>query len=145
LIAYKIIKKKQGLKKAKQSENCHHNYQISAKLLQEGINDGLFRREYWMSPRSYCKLFNLLRVDLLLKDIGRTRPDCINPEAKVMFTVRWLAGGQYINQCRKHGIRKPTINAINKNQHIDCLKWPDFLTECDKIGDKWVKPSGPSG
>jgi hypothetical protein len=37
-------------------------------LLQEGINDGLFRSEYRMSPQSFKKLVELLRNDLEPKD-----------------------------------------------------------------------------
>jgi hypothetical protein len=81
-----------------------------------------------MSPRSFNELVNLLRVDLLPKNIARARSDFIdpeaNPEAKLMLTLQWLAGRQYIDQCQKHGISEPTffrciaqmVNAINKNQ-----------------------------
>jgi hypothetical protein len=154
LIAYKIIKKKKGTKKKrKRSKNRRRTRRKSSTLLQEGMDDGLFRREYRMSPRSFHKLVNLLRADLLPKNIARTRPDYIDPEAKVMFTIRWLAGGQYVDQCRIHGISKQTffkcvvqtINAINKNEHIGCPKWPESIAECDIIANEWARRSGPSG
>jgi hypothetical protein len=59
-------------------------------LLQEGISNGLFWSEYPMSPESFQKLVNLVQDDLEPK------------ETKVMMTLCWLAGGQYVD----HSVNK---------------------------------------
>jgi hypothetical protein len=124
-------------------------------LLQEGIDDGLFRSEYRMSPESFRKLVELLRGDLEPKDIKKQkkpRKNCLDPETKVMMTLRWLAGGQYVDQCRRNGVSKAAvftafqqvIHAITSNPNIGAPKWPTTVEECDEIANGWAKLSGPS-
>jgi hypothetical protein len=78
---------------------------------------------------------DLIRDDLDNKDKKRNkkfREAYLDPETKVMITLRMLAGGQYVNQCRRNGVSKPTvykafhqvINAINSNSGIGIPKWP---------------------
>jgi hypothetical protein len=55
--------------------NLARNRRVSHTLLQEGINDGLFRREYRMSPASFYKLVDLLRGTLEPKDVSQARGD----------------------------------------------------------------------
>jgi hypothetical protein len=121
-------------------------------LLQEGIDDGLFRVEYRMSHASFRKLVNLLREDLEPKNASRTRRDYLDPETKVMMTLRWLAGGHYVDQCRRNGVSKAAvfhaisqvIEAINSNPNIGQPKWPTNVDECNEIANGWAKLSGPS-
>ena len=134
LVAYRIIKKK-GMKKKRRRTKRRRNRRLADMLLQEGIDDGLFRVEYRMSPKSFRKLVGLIRDDLEPKDASRTRKDYLDPETKVMMTLRWLAGGQYVDQCRRNGVSKPSvfrafaqvINAINANPEIGHPKWPTIL------------------
>jgi hypothetical protein len=117
--------------------------------LQEGIDDGLFRIEYRMSPQTFNKLVNLIRDDIEPKDKSRTRKDYLDAETKVMMTLRWLAGGQYVDQCRRNGVSKSSvfacftkvINAINRNPHIGQPKWPTTVEECNEIASKWMGKS----
>ena len=74
LVAYHIIKKK-GMKKHRRRTKRHQNRRIAEMLLQEGIDDCLFRVEYRMSPESFRKLVGLIRNDLEPKDASRTRKD----------------------------------------------------------------------
>jgi hypothetical protein len=98
-------------------------------LLQEGISDGLFRSEYRMSPESFRKLVEFVRKDLEPKNMRTTkrhRKDYLDLETQVMMTLRWLAGGQYVDQCRGIGVSKASafkafqlvIHAINSNPNI---------------------------
>ena len=151
LVAYRIIKKK-GMKKKRRRTKRRRNRRLADMLLQEGIDDGLFRVEYRMSPKSFRKLVGLIRDDLEPKDASRTRKDYLDPETKVMMTLRWLAGGQYVDQCRRNGVSKPSvfrafaqvINAINANPEIGHPKWPTNVDECNEIARGWAKLSGPS-
>jgi hypothetical protein len=123
-------------------------------LLQEGINDGLFRTEYRMSHQSFKKLVELLRNDLQPKDTHqkKKREEYLDPETKVMMTLRWLAGGQYVDQCRRNGVSKAAvfsafkqvIKAINSNPAIGVPKWPTTVEECNVVAHGWAKLSGPS-
>ena len=88
------------------------NRRCAHMLLQEGIDDGLFRTEYRMSPVSFRKLVELLRDDLEPKDKKnnkKRRKDYLDPETKVMMMLRWLAGGQYVDQCRCNGVSRPSV------------------------------------
>ena len=69
-----------------------------------------------------------------------------------MMTLRWLAGGQYIDQCWRNGVSKSAvfaafqqvIKAINSNPDIGVPKWPTTVAECDVIANGRAKLSGPS-
>ena len=105
-----------------------------------------------MSPKSFRKLVGLIRDDLEPKNASNTRKDYLDPETKVMMTLRWLAGGQYVDQCRRNGVSKQSvfrsflqvINAINANPNIGHPKWPTTVDECNEIAHGWAKLSGPS-
>jgi hypothetical protein len=151
-VAYRILKKKGMKKKRRRSRKRRRNRRSAEMLLQEGIDDGLFRIEYRMSPQSFRKLVGLIRDDLEPKDASKTRKDYLDPETKVMMTLRWLAGGQYVDQCRRNGVSKSSvfrafmqvINAINANPQIGHPKWPTTVDECNEIASGWAKLSGPS-
>ena len=120
-------------------------------LLKESVDDGLFAREFRMSHDSFRKLVNLLRDDLVPKNIKRSRTDYIDPTSKVMMTLRWLAGGSYIDQCRIHGVSvsvffkctKQVVRAICKHPEIGYAKWPETLEECEAYASEWAELSGP--
>ena len=141
--------------KKKRGSNRPRTRRQSSMLLQEGIDDGLFRSEYRMSPESFRKLVDLVRDDLEPKDKKRNkkmRTTYLDPETKVMMTLRWLAGGQYVDQCRRNGVSKPTvfkafhqvIKAINSNPNIGVPKWPTTVEECNVVATGWAKLSGPA-
>ena len=141
--------------KKKRGSNRPRTRRQSSMLLQEGIDDGLFRSEYRMSPESFRKLVDLVRDDLEPKDKKRNkkmRKTYLDPETKVMMTLRWLAGGQYVAQCHRNGVSKPTvfkafhqvIKAINSNPNIGVPKWPTTVEECNVVAHGWSKLSGPS-
>jgi hypothetical protein len=148
-IAHGILKNKGMKKKRKRSHRRRRNRRFASSLLQEGIDDGLFRIEYRMSPQTFNKLVNLIRDDIEPKDKSRTRKDYLDAETKVMMTLRWLAGGQYVDQCRRNGVSKSSvfacftkvINAINRNPHIGQPKWPTTVEECNEIASKWMGKS----
>ena len=151
LVAYRILKKKGMKKKRHHSRRRRQNRRSAEVLLQEGVDDGLFRVEYRMSPQSFHKLVGLIRNDLEPKK-GNRRKDYLDPETKVMMTLRWLAGGQYVDQCHRNGVSKSSvfrafmqvINAINANPLIGHPKWPTTIDECNEIASRWAKLSGPS-
>jgi hypothetical protein len=90
--------------------------------------------------------------DLEPKYASRTRNDYLDPETKVMMTLRWLAAGQYVDQCRRNGVSKPSVfraftqvsNAINANPEIGHPKWPTNVDECNEIASGWDKLSALS-
>jgi len=155
LMAYQLIKKsgKKNRSHRQRRKMLHRNRQKACSLLQEGIDDGLFKQEYRMGPASFQKLVDLLRDDLRPHNTSQTRCDFIDPETKVMMTLRWLAGGQYVDQCRRNGVSKPAffrcaaqvINAINRHPDIGNPKWPRTIDDCDEIAQEWAKLSGPHG
>jgi hypothetical protein len=91
LVAHRIIQKK-GMKKKRHRTKRRRDRRLADMLLQEGIDEGLFRIEYRMSPESFRKLVGLVRDDLEPKDASRTRHGYLDPETKVMMKLRWLSG-----------------------------------------------------
>jgi hypothetical protein len=140
------------MKKKRRRRKRHRNQWSAEMLLQEGMDDGLFRVEYRMSLQSFWKLVSLIRDDLEPKNPSKTRKDYLDPETKVMMMLRWLAGSQYVDQCRCNGVSKSSvfrvftqvINAINANPAIGHPKWPTNVNECNEIANGWAKLSGPS-
>jgi hypothetical protein len=87
-----------------------------------------------------------------MRTTKRHRKDYLDLETQVMMTLRWLAGGQYVDQCQRNGVSKASafkafqrvIHAINSNPNIGVPKWPTTVEECDLIANGWAKLSGPS-
>jgi hypothetical protein len=79
------------------------------------------------------------------------RKTYLDPETKVMMTLRWLAGAQYVDQCCRNGVSKPTafkafhqvIKSVN-SKSVGIPKWPTTVEECNDIATRWAKLSGPA-
>lgn len=151
-IATKLVRRREKRRRRYRRRRRRHRRKAED-LLQESVDDGLFEREFRMSHASFRKLVELLKDDLSPKNIKRTRCDYIDPTSKVMMSLRWFAGGQYIDQCRIHGISKSAffkcvnqvVKAIGKNPEIGVPKWPETVEECDEYASEWAALSGPSG
>jgi hypothetical protein len=63
-------------------------------------------------PESFQKLVDLVQNDLEPKNTKKNikpRKDCLDAETKVMMMLRWLAGGQYVDQCQRNGASKSSV------------------------------------
>jgi hypothetical protein len=99
-----------------------------------------FRRHLRMSLQSFNKLLGYIRHDLEVNELmASLRGGTIIPEICLFCTLRWLAGGSYLDIYAHVGISKAsfyrvvwkTIKAICRCEHL-ALKFPSTEEECKK-------------
>jgi hypothetical protein len=86
-------------KREKPRERRHPNHVIQALI----NNNKLFSRDFWMSYKSFNKLYSFLYSDLKAK-AKCTRSDAIHLKTKLLVSLRYFAGGSHLNLIRIHGI-----------------------------------------
>jgi hypothetical protein len=106
--------------------------------LQTRQKDRYFRRHLRMELASFNKLLEMIREDLEVDEkMAGLRGGCILPELCLYCTLRWLAGGSYLDIHDRTGISVAsfyrilwkTIKAIVKCKQLD-LKFPVTGAEC---------------
>lgn len=89
----------------------------------EALTDTEFSTRYRVNKRNFRKLNGLIR-----KDLKGKRSDAIIPEVKIACTLRWLAGGQYLDVADIHGVEArsafykivwQTVTAINDCKELN--------------------------
>jgi DDE superfamily endonuclease len=107
-----------------------------------------FRRHLRMSYESFCILLDLIREQIDFSDprMGRLRGGKIMAGLYLYSTIRYLAGGSYLDICvfcgfsvtSFYAILWSTIHAINKSIKID---FPSTVEECAVIASKFEENS----
>ena len=90
------------------SANKKRHHRDPVDILVEGVNDGHLKDEYRMSKESLLKLHSLLKPFL---DVGtqKFRGDTIPSLAKLMMTLRYLAGSRWVDIVRIHCVSRPVV------------------------------------
>jgi hypothetical protein len=121
-------------------------------ILVEGVNDGHLKDEYRMSKESLLKLHSLLKPFL---DVGtqKFRGDTIPSLAKLMMTLRYLAGSRWVDIVRIHCVSRPVVyvciqqvlKAIVRQPIVGKPKFPTDEVEAEQYAREWANLSGPPG
>jgi hypothetical protein len=111
--------------------------------MNQYMNDPSFERTIRMSRPSFCKLVDLLRDKLVVdNNQAERRGGGILPEVCLYMTIRYLAGGSYLDITKLvlistaafyYCVRK-TIQAICNCPELN-LKFPTTVTECQAIAE----------
>ena len=111
---------------------------------QRTITEFEFRRYYRMSQPTFMKLVALLKPTIQGNErygkLGSPN-GCLSPEIKVSMTLRWLAGGSYLDIYLFHGVSDAAFwNA--KNEVLDAIAelpalaiWFPDLEDTDALAD----------
>lgn len=142
-----------GNKKGNFSERAVLRRRLHWERWSKQISNFEFRRYYRMSRECFLKLVELLRDDLEGDEKqGRcgSPNGCMTPELKLSMTLRWMAGGSYLDIYFFHGVsdgafwraKKQTIDAILNHQSLD-LCFPDLndTNALQKISDGFKEKS----
>jgi hypothetical protein len=105
-----------------------------------------------MSKESLLKLHSLLKP-LLEVSTRKFRGDTIPSLAKVMMTLRYLAGSRWVDIVRIHGVSKPAlyfciqqvIRAIIRHPLVGKPKFPTDEVKAKEYAEQWASLSGPPG
>jgi DDE superfamily endonuclease len=122
-----------------QRNPSHYEQRLAWKHYAEyHVSQGTFDRRLRMSRQSFDKLLSYIREALLVNETkANARGGSIVPELCLYCTIRWLAGGSYLDITDICGISKSsfyrvvwkTITAICKVEHL----LPKFPTTNDEI------------
>ena len=83
------------------------------KYSQQHISHGNFKIRLRMAPESYPKLLSCIGPDLVVNELMASRHgEAIIPEVCLFCTLRWLAGGSYLNICDILGISKASLYCV---------------------------------
>jgi hypothetical protein len=78
-----------------------------AAYVEKWSNHHMFKRHLWMSLSSFEKLLSYIRDDLEVNEtMSNLRGGPIVPEVSLFCTLRWLAGGSYLDIYARTGISK---------------------------------------
>jgi hypothetical protein len=118
-------------------------------LLDASRFEKLFEREYRMSYEAFDKLYKLLLPDLV-PDPRNRKNDTIDPLAKLMMTLRMLAGGSYLCILRNFRVHPATfykcfhqvLRAISCNPHVGIPEWPSDVQACQRYASEWAALEG---
>ena len=70
----------------------------------QALSPNEFRRTYRMDLACFNKILSTIRDDLECKAPESVRGAEITPEIKLSMTLRWLAGGSYLDIYQMHGV-----------------------------------------
>jgi hypothetical protein len=124
-------KKRKGPKKKRNASTFDQRLSWSV-FCQKHVLRGSFKRRLRMTKESFDKLLSFIYEDLLVKEVmAEMRGGSIIPEICLYCTLRWLAGGSYLDVTDVAGISQPsfyrvvwkTIYAIVKAPELS-IKWP---------------------
>jgi hypothetical protein len=99
---------------------------------------GTFKRQLRMAQQSFEKLLSYIREDLEVNEtMANLRGGTILPEICLYVTLRWLAGGSYLDITDVAGISRPsfyrvlwkTCKAICNCPELAII-WPKTLADC---------------
>ena len=100
-----------------------------------------FKRRLRMSKSSFDKLLSFIKEDLMVNETkANMRGGSILPEVCLFCTLRWLAGGSYLDICDITGISRgsfyrvlwKTIFAICRAKELE-LRWPESQFELQQV------------
>jgi DDE superfamily endonuclease len=102
-----------------------------------------------MNVMAFMKLERLLRPDIEPKIYANDKS--IDSLTKVLVTLRYLRGGQYLDIMRKHNVGastvgkciKQVVEAICRNSDIGVPEWPNTVEKCQEYATEWARLSGP--
>jgi hypothetical protein len=108
-------------------------------------NRQFFRRHLRMTVPSFNKLLSYIREDLEVdQEMASLRGGVIIPEICLYCTLRWLAGGSYLDIYHHTGISRPsfyrilwkTIKAIVRCTNLE-IKFPKTTEQCEAEAKKF--------
>jgi hypothetical protein len=81
----------------------------------DALSDSAFRRMFRMSRISFHKLLDLIRskISVNIQQAIIFSGSATSAEARLAVTIRWLAGGSYLDICLCYGL--DTSNIFNRN------------------------------
>lgn len=106
-----------------------------------GNNDKFIKRQLRMSLDSFYKLLGYVKKDLLVNELqANRRGGAISPEICLFCTIRWLAGGSYLDIYSITGVSTAsfyrvvykTIYYLNKCKELE-IYFPSTVAECDVL------------
>lgn len=109
-----------------------------------------FERAIRMTKDSFTKLVDLLKEDLEVdRSQAARRGGHISPQICVYVTLRWLAGGSYLDIHMHTGISKTalynardkTLRAINHCQQLDIKGIPSTKEDCANLAEGFMRKS----
>jgi len=95
------------------------------------IDERLFTRAYRLSPATFDELLNKIRPALEKNETQAQRSSSsrIEPETRLAATLRYLAGGSYLDICFTHGIAIPSFydcvwQVMGEINRVETIKFP---------------------
>jgi hypothetical protein len=127
-----------------------HTHVTAGYFVRLGLEDGHFIREYGMNVTSFLKLERLLCPNIEPKIYSNDKS--IDSLTKVLVTLHYLRGGQYLDIMRKHNVgastvskcAKQVIEAICCNTDIGVPEWPNTVEKCQEYATEWACLSAPT-
>ena len=95
------------------------------------IDERLFTRAYRLSPATFDELLDKIRPALEKNETQAQRSSSsrIEPETRLAATLRYLAGGSYLDICFTHGIATPSFydcvwQVMGEINRVETIKFP---------------------
>lgn len=96
-------------------------------VAKHGNNDTFIKRHLRMSLKSFDKLLSFIEKDLFVDNVqAARRGGAIKPEIALFSTLRWLAGGSYLDIFAITGVSIGSFYRI-------CYKTINFINMCDEL------------
>ena len=86
---------------------------------EDSLNDRQFLARYRMSKAAFHELVRLCRPYLPVR--RKARADSVTPEVALSMTLRWLAGGSYLDICDVHNVRESCF-FVTKSRTLEAMK-----------------------
>ena len=127
-------------RRAARAANRHADREFGLRQMTE-MSDYEFQRHFRMTRRGFNELLGLVAIDITVNEdmASRSSGSSVSATTRIAVTLRWLAGGSYLDIARlygiselnffnqKHGILWKTIAAIDRRLQLGFSVDPEKL------------------